>query len=529
MTPGLSLPRIRILVVDDEVDNRALLREQFAAVKGWAIEAEEAGDSQTAFNLLRESFFDLVFLDYRLPDEDGLKVLEQIRQLHPKIVVIMVSAAGSEKVAVEAMKRGAMDYITQAELRGTDLEHLLRRAIDVQSLQTENFELRAVNKMKDEFIAGVSHELRTPLAVILGYAKTLEEGEFGTLTAAQKAAVTAIRSRGEQFLQMVNRLLSFKESALGTQHVLLRPVDLHALVSEHLRARWEEPPRGIVIEKDLCGGPVWVLADPEPLAEVLQNLVSNSCKFSPDGTKVTVSLKVRPTNEAWIQIRDQGRGITPEALPHLFEGFYHAEKELTRGIPGLGIGLALSRQIVELHGGRIWIESEGTGRGTTGSIALPITEPDTPQILVESQRKHDKKRILIVENNPGMVEILRMFLAGISENLVISTTHDGQEALEMIERSRYDLMLLDMLLPGVSGLEILERMQRLTPEKRVPTLVITGHRDAAAQAGKLGAADILLKPFYKKAFLDKVFRLLGLERRAAGASRPVEKPPETPE
>ncbi|MFA6091337.1 MAG: response regulator [Elusimicrobiota bacterium] len=508
-----TLQRIRVLLVDDEPANRELLRERLSDVKDVALEVEDAGDAQTAFGMLRESFFDVVFLDYWLPDDDGLKVLDQIRQLHPKIVVIMVSSIGKEKVAVEAMKRGAMDYISRTELTEVDFQHLIHRALDVQSLQTENFELRAVNKMKDEFIAGVSHELRTPLAVILGYAKTLEEGEFGELSPPQKAAVTAIRSRGEQFLQMINRLLSFKESALGTQHVLLRPVDLGALMAEHLRSRWSEPPRGILIEKDITPGPVWILADPEPFAEVLQNLISNACKFSPDNSRIQVALKPRPAREVWIQVRDEGRGVPLDALSHIFDGFYHTEKELTRGTPGLGIGLALSRQIVELHGGRIWIESDGPGKGTTACMALPLTEPDTPQVLVESQRKLDKKRILIVENNPGMVEILRLFLAGISENLVISTTHDGQDALDMIERSRYDLMLLDLLLPGISGLEILQRMQHLPEDRRVPTLVITGHRDAASEAARQGAADILLKPFYKKAFLDKVFRLLDMERR----------------
>ena len=153
-------------------------------------------------------------------------------------------------------------------------------------------------------------------------------------------------------------------------------------------------------------------------------------------------------------------------------------------------------------------------------MALPVAQADTPQVIVEQQRKIDKKRILVVENNTEMVEILRLFLAGFSENLILSVTHEGEEAIDLMNRSRYDLMLLDLLLPGISGLEVISRMQIMPPEKRFPVLVITGHQEAAAEALTKGAADILLKPFYKKVFLDRVTKLLGMERRA-GARLPA--------
>ena len=173
----------------------------------------------------------------------------------------------------------------------------------------------------------------------------------------------------------------------------------------------------------------------------------------------------------------------------------------------------MSKQIVGLHGGRLWIESEGSGRGSTATIALNLAEPDTPHLLVEQTSKADKKRLLVVEDNEDIVEIVRLFLAGFSENVELTTTLRGEEALELISHRRFDLLVLDILLPDMDGLEVLARVGRLAPEKRPPVLILSGHSEAARQAVSRGALDFLLKPFTKQAFLQKVLNGLGLERR----------------
>jgi signal transduction histidine kinase len=505
---------LSILIVDDEEDNRVILKELLGHLSGWKLELGEAGSADAAVAAMRERIFDVVFLDYRLPDLDGIKLLEQIRQLHPKAAVVMMSALGNEKVAVNAMKRGAIDYLVHDDLRSADLGQLLRRAMEMQLLQSENLELRQVNRMKDEFISSVSHELRTPLAVILGYARALEDGDLGDVTEPQKKALDSLRNRGERMLQMVNRLLAFKETAYNTQEVLLRATEIGSYLNDFLDGRWPSGgKRKIKIEREIPGDPLWVLADPEQLRDVFDNLMSNAVKFSPESSTVSIFLKIHSGREAWVRIKDEGRGIPPESLPRLFDSFYHTDSELTRDMGGLGIGLALTRQIIEMHGGRIWLDSEGEGKGTMATVALPLSEPDTPHIIVEHQKRAEKRRVLVCEDNADIVEIIRIFLSSFSDNLELTTTFTGREAVELVSQRRFDLLVLDMMLPDMSGLEVLERVQRAPEGKRPPVMILSGHQEAAKQAVRKGAQEYMMKPFTKQAFLDKVLGFIGLDRR----------------
>ncbi|MFA5138064.1 MAG: response regulator [Elusimicrobiota bacterium] len=510
------LPLLRVIIVGGEPAGAAALEGRLKTVQGWSLEITFAQDARTAFLALRERFYDVAFLDHLLPDESGLKALEQMRQQYPKVAVVVTSAQGSEKLAVEAMRRGAFDYLPMTALEAEDMPRLLRRAMEMQLLQNENAELRQVNRMKDEFISSASHELRTPLAVILGYAKAMEDGELGTLTPQQALAVKAIRTRGERLLDMLNRLLTFKEAKFGTQEVLLRPMDLSAFVKEVLDSDWpKEKTHGLELERELPQGPAWTLIDPDHMKEVLNGLLSNAVKFSPPDVAVRISVEVRPTQEVWVRVSDRGRGIPHESLPRIFDAFYHTDSDLTRSISGLGLGLALARQIVELHGGRIWLESEGPGHGTTANVALPMVRPDSPLIVVESEKRVDKKHVLVVEDNTDVIEIIRLFLAGFSNNLVLTATSRGQEAMDLLAQRRFDLLVLDIFLAGtVSGFDILASVERLPSDKRMPVLVLTGHQGAAQDAMRKGAQDFLIKPFNKNRFIDKVLQLLGIERRS---------------
>ena len=497
-----------ILVVDDEADNRTILKSQLEKVPHAALTVDTAADGDEALKKLRDGLFDLVFLDYRLPPTDGLDILDKIRQHHPKTAVVMTTAAGSEQIAVSAMKKGAMDYLTHKDLRAADLGQLLRRVIEIRNLVNQNMELRQVNQMKNEFIANVSHELRTPLTVVIGYANTLHDGSLGPMTEPQQKALIAIVERAEGLMLTLNNILRIREVHEGRKPLLLKPVDLRALVEAQLaRAAKEIRRKKLAVTSALGAAPLWVLAEEAKLGDVVDNLLSNATKFSPQEGALRVALAL-VGGKASLSISDQGPGVPPELMPHVFERFFAANQGPTREYPGLGLGLPLSKEVVEQHGGRIWLESKGAGSGTTAHLELLICAVDAPPTVVEGAETMRKKRVLIVEDNPDLVEVLMLFLATVSRNLSIATAHSGFEALEKIKDETPNLVILDVMMPGMDGFEVLARLRRLPDAERVPVMVLTGYSDAVERARDAGAQEVLLKPFEKNVFVKKVLQLL---------------------
>jgi signal transduction histidine kinase len=497
-----------ILVVDDQAESRDLLKLLLGRIPGANFQIETSADGDDALRRLQGKGFDLVFLDYRLPPTDGLDVLDKIRQHHPKTAVVMTTTSGSEQIAVAAMKKGAMDYLTHKDLQQADMGQLLRRVVEIRNLVNQNMELRQVNQMKNEFIANVSHELRTPLTVVIGYANTLRDGGLGAVNEPQKKALTSVIERAEGLLATLNNILRIREVHEGRKPMLLKPADLRAIASAQLeRAGKEGKRKKLTLHVKLGETPVWVLADADRIADVVDNMLSNATKFSPSGGALDVELAA-DAGRARLSVVDRGPGVAPELMPHVFERFFAANQGPTREYPGLGLGLPLSKEIVEQHGGRIWLESRGAGTGTTARLELPLCAPDAAPSVIDGAGTVRKKSVLIVEDNPDLVEVLMLFLSSVSRNLSIATARSGFEALEKIKDEAPSLVILDVMMPGMDGFEVLSRLRRLAEGERVPVMVLTGYSDLVERAREAGAKEVLLKPFEKNVFVRKVLQLL---------------------
>ncbi len=240
------------------------------------------------------------------------------------------------------------------------------------SLQKTNVQLRAALQAKDEMIQNVSHELRTPLAIIMGFVELLQGGEFGPLTAEQERIVATLDQQGKRLHFMVHRLLTLQ--TLRPEALQKVPLELGPWLSETIRP-WLDHAMAAKVEVRLEVAPdlSLLMADPDLLGQVVVNLLDNAIKFSPGGGMVTV--RAWPEgDEVIIAVSDQGVGIPPDKLARVFERFYQVDGSMTRRFGGMGIGLALCKAIVEAHGGRIWAESAGEGRGSTFYVALLAAE-----------------------------------------------------------------------------------------------------------------------------------------------------------
>ncbi|MBI5240669.1 MAG: response regulator [Elusimicrobia bacterium] len=506
---NLAAESLSVLIVEDDEKDREDLKGRLLAAPNWALAIGEAADAESALEALKNRSIDLVFLARRLPSGESLPLLDRIRQLHPKSAVIVTCAQPDTAWAVAAMKKGALDCLVRADLPRIDFGPILGRLVETRNLVNQNMELRQVNQMKNEFIANVSHELRTPLTVVIGYARSLQDGTIGDLSAQQKKAVDSIVSRSEELLATLNNILRAREVNAGRQLATLKPTDLRELwrVCAAKAAKDLEKKR-LRLELALPRSPVWVMADAAAFADVCANLLSNAVKFSPEDGAVQLAVGAS-SDRAWAMLHDEGPGVPPELLPRIFEDFSTAATlGPTRQRGGLGLGLSLSRQIVELHGGSIWLESPEAGQGCTAHVSLPLAKPEAPEAVVAQAAPVEKKRVLIVEDNPDLIEIIRLFVSAISENLELATAHSGFEALESVQNQVPHLIIMDVMMPGMSGLELLDRLRRVPESSRIPVLVLTGYVDAAERARAAGAQAVIVKPFDRKVFVAKVMQLL---------------------
>ncbi|HVT07471.1 MAG TPA: ATP-binding protein [Polyangia bacterium] len=356
-------------------------------------------------------------------------------------------------------------------------------------------ELQEADRRKSEFIAVLSHELRNPLAAMRASLYVLEHG-----AAAGDAALharEAIDRQVEHLARMVDDLLDVTRIERDKISLQRKTLDLRALVRETVddhRTHLEQT--GVRIEMNLVDGPVYVNADPARIAQVAANLVSNAAKFTPSGGKATVSVSVEGESRAVLRVVDTGIGIDPALLPKLFVPFMQADRTLDRAGGGLGLGLALVKGLVELHGGDVEARSAGAGKGTEIVVRLPLERVTAPVAIAEapSPGGETKRRVLVIEDDPDVGEALRVALVLDHHDVVVART--GGEGIESARRSRPDVVLCDIGLPGLNGYDVARAFRADPALAPVFLVALSGYAQASdvARAKDAGFDYHLAKP-----------------------------------
>jgi PAS domain S-box-containing protein len=382
-----------------------------------------------------------------------------------------------------------MTDITDLKRAEAEREEILARE------RTARAEAEAANRIKDEFLATVSHELRTPLSAMVGWVHLLRAGGLDAAT-TDRALATIERNIKAQ-AQIIDDILDVSRIIRGSLTLSVQPVDLAAVlhqVVESLRPAAQSKEIGVHTTLDPTVSPV--NGDPDRLQQVVWNLLSNAIKFTPAGGKVEVRLE-RQEAGTRLSVTDTGQGIPLEFLPHVFERFRQADSSTTRIHGGLGLGLAIVRHLVELHGGTVTAESAGVDRGSRFTVTLPAAEPApaAPESPDAEPAQEDRaraplagRRLLVVDDEPDTREALGFLLS--LAGAVVETASSARDALAAIERSRPDVLIADIGMPGEDGYDLIRQVRALPPERggRIPAIALTAYarpedRERALAAG----------------------------------------------
>lgn len=361
------------------------------------------------------------------------------------------------------------------------------RGLLFQREQEAHAEADNANGIKDEFLALLSHELRTPLTSILGWSDLLSDGKLDDVAAKRALEIIGRNARAQR--QLIDDLLDTSRIITGKMRLEVRPVELGPLIEIVVDAvRPAADARSIHIQMVLDPLTSSISGDPQRLQQIIWNLLTNAIKFTPKGGSVEVRLE-RIESHVELAISDTGQGIEPEFLPHVFDRFLQSDSSSTRRHGGLGLGLSIVRQLVELHGGSVKALSPGAGAGTTFKVILPLMSVHYVQSHVEEMRPTsivtkppiDSQpslagvRVLVIDDEPDACELIAAVLAGRGAEVV--AVESAVEALAELQRQRFNVLVSDIGMPEIDGYALIEKIRQLPADHggRVPAAALTAY------------------------------------------------------
>lgn len=375
--------KVRVLLVEDDEDDYVLTSSLLSEINEDRFVLEWVTTYDAAMEMIARNLHDVCLLDYRLGRHNGLDLLRDARAYGYTSPIILLTGQGDHEIDVEAMKAGAADYLIKGQLNASLLERSIRYAMEQKRIEEERVQhireqearaqAEAANQAKDDFLAMVSHELRTPLNAMLGWVQLLRlrQGDEETLN----RAIDAIERNANLQAQFVEDLLDITRIVNGNLRLEMRPLELASVIEPIIEeTRSAADAKSIQLEAVLSQSGKKISGDPDRLRQIISNLLSNAVKFTLKGGRIKIQTDYTDTT-AKIIISDTGKGISPDLLPHIFDRYRQASDATIKRQGGLGLGLAIAHNLVEMHGGKITAASAGENQGATFTVALPLIIP----------------------------------------------------------------------------------------------------------------------------------------------------------
>jgi len=430
-------------------------------------------------------------------------------QTYLKNIEASVAQTEAARLHVEELSKYIDELQRSEEARG----QLLLRAERARS------EAEAANRIKDEFLATLSHELRTPLTSLLGWSSVLREAKRDEKVLSQ--GLDAIDRNARIQAQLIDDLLDVSRIVSGKLNLEVRPLDLSSVTRAAINVvRPAADAKGITLDYWAEPGLGAISADSARLQQIIWNLLSNAVKFTPHGGKISVRV-AQDGSDARVTIQDTGQGIDPEFLPRVFDRFRQADSSTTRSFGGLGLGLAIVRHLVELHGGTVSAHSDGADKGATFSATFPLladrTEPITVAHSAEFKasdiRALNGLRVLLVDDEPEARQIISTVITRTGAEVTVCTS--ASEALAKLGEWQPDVILSDIAMPDEDGYSFIAKVRRLPRERggETPAAALTAYaRDVdRQQALAAGYQMHIAKPIGAGQLVSMIARLAGRE------------------
>ncbi|MDT4896014.1 MAG: hypothetical protein QOH25_1091 [Acidobacteriota bacterium] len=406
-------------------------------------------------------------------DEGHLELLRHLK-LKSTLCVPLMARGRTLGAITFATAESGRTYDSSSLALAEDLAHRAANAVDNARLYQE---AQKANRTKEDFLATLSHELRTPLTPIIGWMHMIRGGllknedfDYG---------LTVVEKNSQALTRLINDLLDMSAILSGKMRIEKLPIPLDVTVREAVETiRPLAEKRSIKLEVQFCeDDQVIINGDRTRLVQIFWNILANAVKFSEDGSRVRITCEAE-RSAARVTIEDEGQGIAPEFLPHVFERFRQADSSKTRTHGGLGIGLALVKSFVETHGGKVTAESAGAGLGSRFTVRLPRlvlpVESETSSVS-RSQAKPVSASIsvLVVEDAPDTLEMLGKTLQ--MRGYSVTACESAAEALAIAQSATFDIIISDIGMPEIDGYELLKRLRNLAHLKSVPSIALSGY------------------------------------------------------
>jgi len=535
---------VRVLLVEDDEDDYFLTRDLLSEIQGQRFCLEWVKDYDTALEAMGRNGHDVYLLDYWLGQRNGLELLRGAREGGCQGPIILLTGQGEREVDIEAMRAGAADFLIKGRIDAALLERSLRYAIERQrdrkalrqahdhleervkertvalesaneALRDREEALREAHRRKDEFLAMLAHELRNPLAPIRNSLQILKMSRVDAATAQKTREI--MERQVHQLVRLVDDLLDVSRVMRGKIELRKEAVELATVLARAVEtAKPLIEVQGHQLDVSVPQESLLLDADPVRLAQVVGNLLTNAAKYTEANGHIRLTAQ-REGGEAVLRVGDTGIGIAPDMLPHVFELFVQANHAAARSQGGLGIGLTLVRNLVEMHHGTVEARSAGLGQGSEFVVRLPLVAGQRPEPSdgADGERREGPgrasgHRLLVVDDNQDAADSLAILLR--LQGHEVRVAYSGLAALEMTTDYSPDVVFLDIGMPGMDGHEVARRLRQQPGLGNVVLAALTGwgQREDRRRTAEAGFDHHLVKPPDQKA-LEVV--LNALQRR----------------